>query len=137
SRSTAPANCAAPSRWRSRARSPTCSSKAASLRATRSPSKSPATGFTSRGISRGDGPMGHRDEAELSRNAYQALAAIIGSPPPHLVASFRLWHYPLAGPQRSWAFFREGLQDPLGSGALVRRATWDRDRDFERLELGG
>jgi len=81
--------------------------------------------------------MDHRDEAELSRKAYRALAAIIGSPPKHLIASFRLWHYPLAGPQSSWAFFREGIHDPLGSGALVRTAVWDRDRDLERLHLGG
>jgi hypothetical protein len=81
--------------------------------------------------------MGDRELAELSRKAYRALAAIIGSPPPHLVASFRLWQYAPAGPQRSWAFFREGIHDPLGAGPLVRSAAWDRDGDLERLELGG
>jgi hypothetical protein len=65
------------------------------------------------------------------------MAKSISPVPPGRVASFRLWHYPAAGPQYSWAIFVRRIDAPDAGSALVRRLVWDRDADFERLELGG
>ena len=56
--------------------------------------------------------------------------------PPHLVPSFRLWHFPPAGPQTSWVVFHRRVDDPLSEAPIVRRVVWDRDADLERLNLG-
>ncbi len=56
--------------------------------------------------------------------------------PKNLIASFRLWHYPAAGPQSSWAVFHPRVDDPMAAAPRVRRLLWDRDADLERLALG-
>jgi hypothetical protein len=64
------------------------------------------------------------------------MAASFSPLPRHLVASFRLWHYPAAGPQSSWAVFHGRVEDPQAGTPRVRRVVWDRDVDLERLCLG-
>ncbi|HVE40331.1 MAG TPA: hypothetical protein VNM14_10615 [Planctomycetota bacterium] len=64
------------------------------------------------------------------------MAASFSPLPRHLVASFRLWHYPNAGPQSSWAVFHGRVDDPMAGAPRVRRLVWDRDADLERLALG-
>ncbi len=55
--------------------------------------------------------------------------------PAHLIPSFRLWHFPPAGPQTSWVVFHGRVDDPVSGTPIVRRVVWDRDADLERLEL--
>jgi hypothetical protein len=55
--------------------------------------------------------------------------------PPHLVPSFRIWHFPPAGLHLSWTVFQRSRRDPVPAVPLVRRIAWERDRDFEALEL--
>jgi len=64
------------------------------------------------------------------------MAASFAPLPRHLVASFRLWHYPAAGPQSSWAVFHGSIDNPQAGAPRVRRLIWDRDADLERLTLG-
>jgi hypothetical protein len=63
------------------------------------------------------------------------MAASFAPPPRNLIASFRLWHYPAAGPHSSWAVFHGRADDPLDRAPRVRRLVWDRDADLERLAL--
>ncbi len=46
-----------------------------------------------------------------------------------------MWHYPAAGPQVSWVVFQCRVGVPFGVFPRVRRLTWDRDADSERLSL--
>jgi hypothetical protein len=64
------------------------------------------------------------------------MAASFSPLPPHLIASFRIWHYPAAGPQTSWAVFHGRVDDPQAGAPRARRVVWDRDADLERLALG-
>lgn len=77
-----------------------------------------------------------RDAAELALRAYRCMAGSFVPCPAHLLPSFRLWHYPVAGPQVSWSVFHGRIEDDLSDTPMVRRVAWDRDGDLERLELG-
>lgn len=77
-----------------------------------------------------------RDAVEVARRAYAAMAGSFSPCPAHLIPSFRVWHYPAAGPQISWVIFHRRLDDPLGEVPVVRRLIWDRDRDLECLGAG-
>jgi len=55
--------------------------------------------------------------------------------PAHLIPSFRLWHFPPAGPQTSWVVFHGRVDDPVSGTPIVRRVVWNRDADLERLEM--
>jgi hypothetical protein len=79
----------------------------------------------------------NRNAAELARLAYRAMAASFFPTPPHLIPSFRVWHCPAAGPHTSWVIFQPRSDDPVGATPIARRLVWDRDRDLERIELGG
>jgi len=76
-----------------------------------------------------------RERVELSRRAYEAMAASLDPSPPNLIPSFRIWHYPAAGPQLSWVVFQARADDPLDQVPRVRCVRWDRDADLERLAL--
>jgi hypothetical protein len=80
--------------------------------------------------------MTQRDAVELARRAYALMADSFAPCPPPLVPSFRVWHFPPAGPQTSWVLFHGRVDDPLSGTPLVRRVVWDRDADLERLETG-
>ena len=79
--------------------------------------------------------VGDRDLTELARQAYAAMADSFSPCPAHLVPSFRLWHFPLAGIHHSWTVFHGRLEDPITRVPRLRTLSWDRDTDLERLEL--
>ena len=81
-------------------------------------------------------PEVNRNAAELARRAYTAMASSFSPAPPHLIPSFRLWHYPAAGRHISWVVFHRRIEDPLGGMPILRRLVWDRDADLQRLVVG-
>lgn len=85
-------------------------------------------------VPEGEAPP-NRDFLELSRRAYEAFALAYSPGPPELIPSFRVWHYPSAGPQWSWVVFQCRVGVPRGVLPVVRRLRWDRDGDLERLSL--
>ena len=64
------------------------------------------------------------------------MAASFVPCPAHLIPSFRVWHFPLAGPHVSWVVFHGRVDDPVSGAPRMRRLVWNRDADLERLELG-
>ena len=85
-------------------------------------------------VPEGDASL-NRDFLELSRRAYEAFALAYSPGPPELIPSFRVWHYPPAGPQQSWVVFQCRVGVSRGVLPVVRRLRWDRDGDLERLSL--
>ena len=77
-----------------------------------------------------------RNFIELSRRAYESFSGSCFPVPKDLIPSFRIWHYPLAGPHVSWIVFQCRLVVPKGLFPMVRRLVWERDADLERLKLG-
>ncbi|HLF95166.1 MAG TPA: hypothetical protein VJB14_16995 [Planctomycetota bacterium] len=85
-------------------------------------------------VPEGESPP-HRDFLELSRRAYEAFALAYTPGPPELIPSFRVWHYPAAGPLVSWVVFQCRVGVSRATNPIVRRTTWDRDSDLERLAI--
>jgi len=101
------------------------------------PLSAPAWGSTVHNggvVPEGESPP-NRDFLELSRRAYEAFALAYTPGPPELIPSFRVWHYAAAGPLVSWVVFQCRVGVSRATNPIVRRTTWDRDSDLERLAI--